>query len=113
MKQIRLIKITPTGRKLVTMQESIWNTILKDSSMVPAGVTYELAPKDEMKAIELIETVKLPKQEVPVESNIGGGIAPPIEDVEPIQVFTPEMVEEKEVKVVPKKGAKEQPKKRK
>jgi hypothetical protein len=84
MKQVRLIKITSHSRKIVTMQESIWNTILKDNSMLPHGVTYELAPKDEMKAIELIETSQ----------------PTPIEDVEPIQVFTPEMVEESKAELI-------------
>jgi hypothetical protein len=82
MKTVRLIKITASSRKIVTMQESIWNTILKDPSMLPAGVTYELAPTDKLEPIELLAEVREEAKEVS-------------EDVEPIQVFTPEMVEEK------------------
>jgi hypothetical protein len=68
------------------MQESIWNTILKDPSMLPAGVTYELAPTDKLEPIELLAEVKEPVQEEAKEVS---------EEVEPVQVFTPEMVEEK------------------
>jgi len=82
MKTVRLIKITASSRKIVTMQESIWNTILKDPSMLPAGVTYELAPMDKLEPIELLAEVQEEVKEVS-------------EEVEPVQVFTPEMVEEK------------------
>ena len=50
--------------------------------MLPAGVTYELAPTDKLEPIELLAEVREEAKEVS-------------EDVEPIQVFTPEMVEEK------------------
>jgi hypothetical protein len=142
MKTVRLIKITASGRKIVTMQESIWNTILKDSSMLPHGVSYELAPIDKFKA-NTIELLADKVGDIPEKNNIefniyGGGsakgeLSPFIfeevtlledgEEVEPIQVFTPEMVMESTVELIkevdatekkaPKKAVKRQTKKRK
>jgi hypothetical protein len=61
----RVYRIKDGVKKLQDMQDSVWATILKEGAkVVPEGVTYELAPAPNTKAVELMPQEEKPTAEV-------------------------------------------------
>jgi hypothetical protein len=76
----KVIKTTNGVSKVVDMQTSIWNTIVKGEVQLPEGTTYTLAPKFNAKE-NVVELINLPPKDG-TEHNISG-----VDAIEPIQEF--------------------------